>query len=133
MSKWIWTVIACVAVAAVAFFGGVFVGRLTASTPGGGGRQGFGAFGQGGQNAQNRAGGFASGTVLKKDASGSFSVRPDAEAARGRLEDGDPFLDDAVREVGEGNQRRRLGGCHGHRRRYRGVGRQRDGASRDHG
>jgi hypothetical protein len=70
MSKWIWTVIACVAVAAVAFFGGVFVGRLTAPSFGGSGRPGFGTFGQTGQTGQNRGGGFASGTVLKKDATG---------------------------------------------------------------
>jgi hypothetical protein len=76
MSKWIWTVIACVAVAAVAFFGGVFVGRLTAS-PFGGSRQGLGAFGQNGQNAQNRGGGFATGTVLKRDATGLTLKLPD--------------------------------------------------------
>ena len=69
MSKWIWTVIACVAVAAVAFFRGVLVGRMTGSSAGGGrdGR-GAGAFGQNGAQGQSR-GGIASGTVLKKDAS----------------------------------------------------------------
>jgi hypothetical protein len=68
MSKWIWTVIACVAVGAVAFFGGVFVGRLTA--PSGfnraGGLAGFG----GGQNGARAGGGFATGKVLKSDSSG---------------------------------------------------------------
>ena len=74
MSKWIWTVIACVAVAAVAFFGGVFVGRMTGSSGAGGfNRQGVAGFGQNGAsgaNGANRGGGFATGTVLKKDATG---------------------------------------------------------------
>lgn len=73
MSKWIWTVIACVAVGALAFFGGVFVGRLTA--PSGFNRAGgFAGFGQNGQNGARAGGGFASGTVLKKD-SGSLTLQ----------------------------------------------------------
>jgi hypothetical protein len=72
MSKWIWTVIACVAVGALAFFGGVFVGRLTAPSGfnRGGGFAGLG----GGQNGARAGGGFASGTVLKKD-TGSMTLQ----------------------------------------------------------
>ncbi len=71
MSKWIWTVIACVAVGAIAFFGGVFVGRATAPT-GFNRAGGFGGFG-GGQNGTRAGGGFAAGKVLKKD-SGSITL-----------------------------------------------------------
>ena len=72
MSKWIWTVIACVAVGAVAFFGGVFVGRLTAPT--GFNRAGGFPGAGGGQNGARAGGGFASGKVLKADA-GSLTLQ----------------------------------------------------------
>ncbi len=71
MSKWIWTVIACVAVGAVAFFGGVFVGRATA--PSGFNRGGFAGLGNG-QNANRAGGGFASGKVIKAD-TGSLTLQ----------------------------------------------------------
>lgn len=67
--KWIWMVIGAVAVAAVAFFGGVFVGRATAPTLGAGS---FNRQGMNGANGQNgsRASGMATGTVVSATAEG---------------------------------------------------------------
>jgi hypothetical protein len=70
MSRWIWIAIGGVAIAALAFFGGVFVGRLTGTTSGGGGfRQGVGQNGaNGGANALRS--GSTSGTVVTISADG---------------------------------------------------------------
>jgi hypothetical protein len=74
MSRWIWIAIGGVAVAALAFFGGVFVGRATGSSVGGanGMRAGFG---QNGANALRS--GATSGTVVTISADGMTVKTPD--------------------------------------------------------